>query len=139
VYAAGQRGNTEICHEMDLNWIVPSGRSDKFKELRQQEIASWQSLRLVEDQCEKLQQQELQDDRDGSADNGGSLDAEVRGQFRNLGLLMDVEETINEIDGGSLVPFPSLAGLSFSFGFLQWPEKELNRLFPKPKSGFSLL
>ncbi|OAQ36765.1 hypothetical protein K457DRAFT_26988 [Linnemannia elongata AG-77] len=44
VYAAGRRGITGLCQEMDLNWIVPSGRSDKFKELRQKEIASWQSL-----------------------------------------------------------------------------------------------
>ncbi|KAG9072883.1 hypothetical protein KI688_000664 [Linnemannia hyalina] len=135
VYAAGG-GITGLCQEMDLNWIVPSGRSDKFKELRQQEIASWQSLRLVEDQCDQAQQQ--QDDGDGSGDKDGSLDAEVRDQFRNLGLLMDVEEAINEIDGGSLVPFPSLTGLSFVYPILQRPEKALNQLFPKPKLGFGL-
>ncbi|KAF9144761.1 hypothetical protein BGX30_011524 [Mortierella sp. GBA39] len=132
VYALGG-GITGLCQEMDLNGIVPSGRSDKFKELRQQEIASWQSLRLVEDQCNKAQQQ--QEDGDGSGDKDGSLDAEVRDQFRNLGLLMDVEEAINEIDGGSLVPFPSLTGLSFVYPILQGPEKALNQLFPKPKLG----
>lgn len=66
------------------------------------------------------------------------MDAKVRGQFRKLGLLMDVEETINEIDGGLMVPFPSLTELSLSYGFLQWPEKELSQLFLMPKSRFSL-
>ncbi|KAK3819338.1 MAG: hypothetical protein JOS17DRAFT_756226 [Linnemannia elongata] len=135
VYAAGG-GITTLCRELDLNWILPSGRSDNFKELRQQEIASWQSLRLVEDQYDKAQQQ--QDDGDGFGVNGGSLDAKVRGQFRNLGLLMDVEETINEIDDGSLVPFPSLTGLSFTHPILQWPDKALDQLFPKPKRRFGL-
>lgn len=130
VYAAGG-GITKLCREMDLNWIVPYGRSDKFKELRQQTIASWQSLRLVEDQCEKARQQQ-QDDGDGSGDNRCSLDAEVRGQFRNLGLLLDIEETINEIDGGSLVPFPSLTGLSFIHPILLRPEKALNSCSQSP-------
>jgi hypothetical protein len=127
VYSAGG-SIVGLCQEMDLNWIVPSGRDDKFKEMRRQEVASWQSLRLGEDLL-------LQDEGDVSGD-GTSLDAELWGPFRNLGLLKDVEETVNEIDTGSLVPFPCLADLSFQNPLPQRPEKVLDNLFPKPSFGF---
>ncbi|KAG0292010.1 hypothetical protein BGZ96_004635 [Linnemannia gamsii] len=129
VYSPGG-GILGLCKKKDLSWMVPSGQSDEFKEMRRQEIASWQSLRLVEDQCLLAQPQ----DGDISGD-GASLDAEL---FRYLGLLRDVEEVINAIDAGSLVPFPSLVGVSFMTQALQGPQKKLERLFGKPKRGFRL-
>jgi hypothetical protein len=130
VVSAGGKSATS-CKEMDLNWMVPSGRSgDKFRVMRRLEVESWQHQQFIEEQWYQEQDQEQQRQDDSiSGKDGGSLDLELRGQLRNLGLLSEVAEMISKIDTGSIVPFPSLRGLSFEHPMLRAPEKELKELF----------
>ncbi|OAQ36767.1 hypothetical protein K457DRAFT_120088 [Linnemannia elongata AG-77] len=127
VSAAGK--TTVSCKEVDLCWIVPTGRGDEFKVAKQLEIESWQQHQLAEEERFRAQDQEQQDDGNVSGGNGGPLDTELRGQLRSLGLLSEVAETIAKIDAGSLVPFPTLTGLSFEHPMLRAPEKVLKETF----------
>ncbi|KAF9917871.1 hypothetical protein FBU30_000473, partial [Linnemannia zychae] len=110
--------------ELDLNCMVPSGRCKKFKELRQAEIMSWKDRWAEEDRSSQVS-------RNISRYDDIHIDFEIRKQLGDLRLLEDVIETINEIDGGHLLPFPSLFGLSFYYPTLKWPEEMLEELFPK--------
>ncbi|KAF9545733.1 hypothetical protein EC957_010596 [Mortierella hygrophila] len=123
-------GKTTVsCGKVDLNWMVPTGRGDDFKEKTQLEVESWQQQQLVEEEGFRAQDQEQQDNGHVTGNNGDPFDNELRDQFRSLGLLREVAEMITKIGAGSLVPFPFLTGLSFGHPMLQAPEKVLREIF----------
>lgn len=121
---------TDGCSKMDLNWILPSGRKDKFKRQRRDELKTWRMRRDEEDQREAMplpQQQLPRIEKEA--------DAEVWSQLRNLGLLLDVEEVVKEIDSGGFEPLPSLERLSFSLNTpaMNHPEVELKNVLRNRK------
>lgn len=121
----------------DLNWMVPSGRTKKFRNMRQMRVQLWQQQRFREDRLEGLRQaqQKLQQQQQATitsadtADLGGSYDTESEAlllrQLQNLGLLREVEEVVKEIGLGSLQPLPCLEGLSISNPYFGRPEDEI--------------
>ncbi|KAF9121599.1 hypothetical protein BGX30_002478 [Mortierella sp. GBA39] len=129
---------TDGCSKMDLNWMLPSGRNGKFKRQRRDELKTWRVRRDEEDQREtmrSLQQQQLPRIEK-------EADAEIWSQLHNLGLLLDVEEVVKEIDAGDFEPLPSLEKLSFSLNRpgMTHPEVELNRRSRKdPRQNHNVL
>ncbi|KAF9149786.1 hypothetical protein BG015_008381 [Linnemannia schmuckeri] len=128
--ASHQYGVTNGCSKMELNWMLPSGRRDKFKRQRRAEMGKWRMMRDEEDQRETMlpsRQQLPRIEREA--------DAEIWAQLRNLGLLLDVEEVVKEIDSGGFEPLPSLERLSFSLitPEMKHPEAELKNVFRKKK------
>lgn len=121
---------TDGCSKMDLNWMLPSGRKNKFKRQRRDEMKTWRMRRDEEDQREIMpspQQQLPRIEKDSDSENWS--------QLRNLGLLLDVEEVVNEIDAGGFVPLPSLERLSFTLNIpeMKHPEEELKNICYKKK------
>ncbi|KAF9277372.1 hypothetical protein BGZ88_001189 [Linnemannia elongata] len=70
-----------------------------------------------------------------SRGGGGSIyavktEAENLSQLQNLGLLLDVEEKLQEMDmDKNFRPLPALEKLSFSLPIMRRPEDELRSLF----------
>ncbi|KAH7059869.1 hypothetical protein BKA57DRAFT_445887 [Linnemannia elongata] len=121
---------TDGCSKMDLNWMLPSKRKDKFKKQRREELKTWRMRRDEEDQREAMplpQQQLPRIEKE--------TDAEIWSQLRYLGLLLDVEEVVKEIDDGDIEPLPSLERLSFSLNTpeMNHPEVELKTVFRNRK------
>ncbi|KAF9545705.1 hypothetical protein EC957_010568 [Mortierella hygrophila] len=118
---------TDGCSKMDLNWMLPSGRNGKFKRQRRDELKTWRVRRDEEDQRETMRS--LQQQQPPRIEK--EADTEIWSQLRNLGLLLDVEEVVKEIDAGGREPLPSLEKLSFSLNTLgmKHPEVELKNIF----------
>ncbi|OAQ36860.1 hypothetical protein K457DRAFT_131984 [Linnemannia elongata AG-77] len=53
-------------------------------------------------------------------------------QLQKLGLLLDVELMVKELDSQNFRPMPSLERLSLGGEVAEHPDRILNRLFPKP-------
>lgn len=116
---------TSNWEEADLNWIAPSGRSHESREWRQMQIEKWQQQRVME---EKLETSRSQHRQVGSARvDVATEDVGVLDKLRDLGLLMDVEEVIKEMDGDSFQAMPSLEGVAFNRSVFLRPEKEIER------------
>ncbi|KAK3845689.1 MAG: hypothetical protein J3R72DRAFT_520859 [Linnemannia gamsii] len=136
---ADQSTMTYPCQKWDLNWMVASGRkSFKYRNKRRREIESWREWRKNEDRLEAMRahirrEQQLETWR-GNLKTGASGDnAIVLGQLKNLGLLLEVEEAVNEMEASNELsrPFPSLESLSFFDPVFLRPEEQLERLFPR--------
>ncbi|KAF9132306.1 hypothetical protein BGW39_000412 [Mortierella sp. 14UC] len=116
------------CKGMDLNWISLPGRSRrKYRRQRQVEMETWQSERGKADQREAARPPRP------LPTIAKEADVEIWSQLENIGLLVDVEEAIKEIDSGALDPFPSLEHLSlrpYALGFRR-PEVEVNAFLDK--------
>ncbi|KAK3806253.1 MAG: hypothetical protein JOS17DRAFT_767737, partial [Linnemannia elongata] len=123
---------TSGCKGWDMNWMVASGRkSIQSRRKRLKEIESWRFWRLGEDRAEAIRSQTRQYPLKTGGDGSNAIDAEIWSGLRNLGLLMDVEEMMKEIEGTREVqPMPLLERLSFTYPVMLRPEEELERLFP---------
>jgi hypothetical protein len=117
---------TENCREMDLNWMLPSGRKDKFKRQRRAELEGWKATRGEDEHREVIRRRTLPPPRIEK-----EADVEIWSQLRNLGLVLDVEEMVKEIDYGGFEPLPSLERLSFmqSPSEMEHPKMELKNIF----------
>ncbi|KAG0296549.1 hypothetical protein BGZ96_009128 [Linnemannia gamsii] len=84
--------------------------------------------RRKEHKLEVLRQQQQQVLRKGASEEGDivSLDPALLDQLRNLGLLVDVEQLIQEMDSASYHPLPSLEGLSVKNGYFLSPKNEIS-------------
>jgi len=124
---------TSYCKESDLNWIVASGHSSRFRKLRRQEVESWQTWRANEDRVEAIRS--TQNPASTMSNIGGGCSTEAKdgtlGHLRNLGLLLDVEEAIKEMDMKGFRPLPVLERLSFRYAVMAQPDEELRFLFPR--------
>ena len=61
------------------------------------------------------------------------VDIAIWSQLRHLGLLLDVEEMVMEIDSGNYEPFPSLQRIAlrdYRPPILRKVEEEFDRIFP---------
>lgn len=91
-------------HSYDLTWILPSGRKEKYKRTRQNEMATWQDMSGQGDLLEAI--------RPSSSllptTTLTEVYAVIWSQLRYLGLLLDVEEMVKEVDSGDYEPFSSL-------------------------------
>ncbi|KAF9155944.1 hypothetical protein BG015_007975 [Linnemannia schmuckeri] len=112
----------------DLNWMVPIGHSTMYKWQRRLAVMRWHQRRLKEDRLEisRPHPQEETTPEDTSV----SPDTEILGQLRHLGLLMDVEEMIKEMESKSYRPLPFLEGLSIKHPYFASPEGEINDSMP---------
>ncbi|KAF9105910.1 hypothetical protein BGX29_011026 [Mortierella sp. GBA35] len=113
-----------VSEEMDVNWITTSGRKDKFKRMRRNEVEKWRKAREQEDQKESSRPPQR------PPAIAKKSDTEIWHQLRHIGLLSDVEEMVREIDTTDFVPFPSLERICFRSSILRRPEDELGRHFP---------
>lgn len=125
--------------ESDMNWMVSSGRKRNFREKRREKVEAWQWQRTQEDVLEtrrlQKEQGQMEGREEGVISSGGTYDVvspntEVLRQLRNLGLLYEVEEMIKEIDQSkSLIPLPSLEGLSLGRHHFAQPESEIKHSY----------
>ncbi|KAF9336225.1 hypothetical protein BGZ91_010111 [Linnemannia elongata] len=126
--------------------MVPTGRSSILaKRRRRKEVEEWKEWREIEDRAEEdrlpqgIQDMEKESGNRSSNSNrcsgGGSIyavktEAEILNQLQNLGLLLNVEETLQEMDTDkNFRPLPALEKLSFSLPIMRRPEDELRSLF----------
>ncbi|OAQ34414.1 hypothetical protein K457DRAFT_14252 [Linnemannia elongata AG-77] len=123
---------TSGCKEWDMNWMVASGRnSSQSRRKRQKEIESWRFWRLGEDRAEVIRSQTRQHSLETDGEGLNAIDTDILRKLQNLGLLMDVEEMMKEMEGTKGVqPMPLLEKLSFTYPIMLRPEEELERLFP---------
>lgn len=134
----GNEGIIRKCQDWDLNWMVASRKRSKLSNVRLRwEVGCWGLLRENEDRIEAMRQrtqhEPLRNRNSTSNSNDGIIatDAEVLDQLRNVGLLLDVEEMLKEMDNSTFQPLPSLEKVSFYHPILLRPEDELERLFPR--------
>ncbi|KAF9334935.1 hypothetical protein BGZ91_010671 [Linnemannia elongata] len=136
---------TSSCEDWELDWIVNLRNGGKGRKMaqstrkRQEEVESWKLWLANEERIEAARcharQQLLENGIASSSGDSGSgasvKDKEVLFQLRNLGLLLDVEEMVREMDEKDVRPMPSLERLSFNYPTLLRPEEELEQLFSK--------
>ncbi|KAK3806227.1 MAG: hypothetical protein JOS17DRAFT_767682, partial [Linnemannia elongata] len=134
---------TSECEDWELDWIVTSRNGRKGRKMaqsrrrRQEEVESWKLWLENEERVEAARhhaRQQLSENgiscSSNSSNSGVSVkDKEVLFQLRNLGLLLDVEEMVREMDEKEVPPMPSLERLSFNYPILLRPEEELEQLF----------
>ncbi|KAF9278929.1 hypothetical protein BGZ88_000275 [Linnemannia elongata] len=139
---------TSSCEDWELDWIVTLRNGGKGRKMaqstrkRQEEVESWKLWLANEERVEAARchaRQQLSEngissnsgDSGDSGSDGSVKDKEVLFQLRNLGLLLDVEEMVREMDEKDVQPMPSLERLSFNYPTLLRPEEELEQLFSK--------
>ncbi|KAF9906067.1 hypothetical protein EC991_001075 [Linnemannia zychae] len=119
---------TSNISEEDLNWMVPSGQSDKFRKLRRKKFE-----RLYRQHLEQFKQMQEQEQEQSSSPKGDCdhPDAELLYQLRNLGRIEDIKDMILKMDDKSYRALPSLEGLAFEHFLLEHPERVIRQLFPR--------
>lgn len=125
----GKGSLTTPIDEVDLNWMLRSGQGGKYRLLRRIRVESWRLRKKREKELEMLRLQKQLAQPEGNA--VPLVDPELMGQLRNLGLLVDVEEMILEMDSRSYRPLPSLEGLSIKTRYFVWPESEVSLCIPE--------
>ncbi|KAG0381250.1 hypothetical protein BGX24_000021 [Mortierella sp. AD032] len=125
-----------VCNMMDLSWLLDSTSSSSsgdrnditYKAQRRKEVERWLSQREREDYQESARPPgsiELL-----SCTNASEEDREIWHQLRHLGMYLDVEEMVREMDDSEgFRPLPSLCQLSLGSFFMQQPKVELDFLF----------
>ncbi|KAK3819377.1 MAG: hypothetical protein JOS17DRAFT_756307 [Linnemannia elongata] len=140
---------TSNCKEWELNWMVPSGRSSFLAKRRRRKAAEgWKDWRVKEDILEADRSPQYKQDMTNESGHGSrnsrcnnnsdgdgiyavKMKAEILKQLQNLGLLLDVEEMLKEIETNKKFrPLPALGKLSFGLPSMKRPEDELRLLFP---------
>ncbi|KAF8930363.1 hypothetical protein BGZ47_000595 [Haplosporangium gracile] len=109
--------------DVDLDWMLPSGHYFKSKWSRRNEVKQWQKRREHEKKLEADQKETVVSGSRVISDV--SAGTEVLDQLRNLGLLKDVKEMVKEMESMSVLPLPSLEGLSLRHPYFVWPENEI--------------
>lgn len=115
--------DTSECDMWDLNWMIPSGQSEKSKAKRLEKMARWSTWREEEKRLEVGPDRRL-DQRD--TDKGLLT---VREQMKNLGLILDVMEMVKEMDREGFRSLDVLSRLCIGSEFEQTPVQEIRRLF----------
>ncbi|KAH7059889.1 hypothetical protein BKA57DRAFT_19597 [Linnemannia elongata] len=115
--------NTSECDLWDLNWMIPSGQSEKFKAKRWEKMARWCTWREEEKRLETGR-----DHRLDQRDTGKGLST-VQEQLKNLGLILDVMEMVKEMDREGFRCLPVLSRLCIGSEFEQTPAEEIRRIF----------
>ncbi|OAQ36812.1 hypothetical protein K457DRAFT_131951 [Linnemannia elongata AG-77] len=124
------------CKDWDVNWILDSGRKSVLsRKSRQEEVEGWQNWRINEDRVETERAQVRQLSTESGTSNNYNrstsvTDTAILDRLGNLGLLLEVEEMIREIDAGEIRPLPNLERLSFKYPIMLQPKEELQRMFP---------
>ncbi|KAF9122818.1 hypothetical protein BGW39_009480 [Mortierella sp. 14UC] len=137
-------GRSRGINKVDVNWLAPSGYSDKYRTSRRKMMKSklWKKERTREDIMETFQEQEVQHQQQQhqeqelmvSRGTDVSADAELLGQLQNLGLLKDVEEIVKEMSHKSYRPSFTLEGLSFNGRYFDHPASALRSIIPRKTS-----
>ncbi|KAF9932517.1 hypothetical protein FBU30_007956 [Linnemannia zychae] len=121
------------CKDIDLNWLVPSGRSPYEKRRRQEKMNEWKSWLEVEQilELERLALGAGMAPILKSTDTSVPFDTEIYKQLKDLGLLSEVKRVIQEMDQDNAKDYlTQFNELSFGFHLGQRPETTLNRVFP---------
>ncbi|KAK3845626.1 MAG: hypothetical protein J3R72DRAFT_435297, partial [Linnemannia gamsii] len=128
---------TSGAKDWDLNWMTAAGRKNtRSRKKRQMEVESWRIWRLNEDRAEKARSSRarIQGLPQENETNNPKADNKIMDEFQRLGLLLDVEEMLKEMDRTEESrPFPSLERLSLNYPILQRPEEEIENSFPRRK------
>lgn len=115
--------DTSECDLWDLNWMIPSGQSEKSKTKRLEKVARWSAWREEEKRLEVGLDRRV-DQRD--TDKGLLT---IREQLENLGLILDVMEIVKEMDREGFRCLDVLSRLCIGSEFEQTPAQEIRRLF----------
>lgn len=120
------------CKDWDVNWILAPGRRNMLSNWRRrQEMESWRQWRSNEDQVETIRAQiRKRLAISGIGDSKPNADGRILDQLKNLGLLLDVEEMIKDMEAKVVIPMQALERVSFKHPVLMRPEDELDRFFP---------
>jgi hypothetical protein len=120
------------CEDWDVNWIIVSGRKSILSNWRRrQEVKNWREWRKNEDKVETIRAQiRKQRAISGICDSKPNADGVILDQLKNLGLLLDVEEMVKEMEAKMVIPMQALERVSFKHPVLMRPEDELERFFP---------
>ncbi|KAK3819428.1 MAG: hypothetical protein JOS17DRAFT_756414 [Linnemannia elongata] len=118
--------------DWDVNWITASGKKNVLSNWRRRrEVKSWREWRKNEDQIESIRAQiRMRLAVSGANNPPPDTDAVILKQLENLGLLLDVEKMVKEMEAKRFRPMPALEGLSFNRPTLLPPEDVLEFLFP---------
>lgn len=141
VVKEGRRKGT-VSQDWELNWILASGRKDeKSRTKRLQEIESWRRWKANEDRIERSrekfrQRQPSKKEPNVKSSNGKGTktkpsmadDEAILSSLQNLGLILDVEDMLREMEEMNVRPMPSLERLSFDHPILLRPEEELEHV-----------
>ncbi|KAF9919497.1 hypothetical protein FBU30_010958 [Linnemannia zychae] len=117
---------TDGCTEADLNWMIPRGRTSKFRKARRVQVEKWRGMREAQDRLEAARPPQP------LPKAVKEEDMEIWWQLRHLGLLRDVEEMIKEMDSKDFIALPSLERVSFTSYMpeMRHPEVELKNTIP---------
>ncbi|KAG0271573.1 hypothetical protein BGZ95_000611 [Linnemannia exigua] len=118
------------CEVAEVNWMCRYGRTEQHRERRREMVETWSSGKLKAEIV--LEQSRKEDMRTVSATLDGTLlgarvweDDELLNSLKNLGLLQDVVDMVEEMDTDKFVCLPALRRLAFGHHLEQSPEKEL--------------
>ncbi|KAF9904221.1 hypothetical protein EC991_002924 [Linnemannia zychae] len=121
------------CTMMDLSWLLSSSStsvendssSAEFKAQRKEEVERWDMQRGMEEYRESTRPPgslEMMMPPAGTRQE----DREIWHQLRHLGMYLDVEEMVHEMDSDGFKSLPSLYQLSLGSFYPQRPEVELD-------------
>ncbi|KAG0070604.1 hypothetical protein BGZ89_000236 [Linnemannia elongata] len=116
------------CEKEELSWLCPSGRTVEERAKRRSIVEGWDQLLREETVLE-----EGRLNNSTSAHNmilgDGAEDVELMDKMKNLGLLRDVKDMLEEMNREDFVCLPDLRRLSCCGEFEQSPERALRSVF----------
>ncbi|KAF9088171.1 hypothetical protein BGX23_007588 [Mortierella sp. AD031] len=121
------------CKDVDLNCLVPSGRSSEEKKRRKEVVDGWQDWLDEEAQLEmeRLAFGAGEAPMLKSTDELVPFDTTIYDQLKDLGLLSEVKRMVQEMDSDNAGEYlAQFEELSFGLQLGQRPETTMNRVFP---------
>ncbi|KAF9082191.1 hypothetical protein BGX23_012721 [Mortierella sp. AD031] len=127
--------NSVECSVSELNWLCRSGKTAEHRAQRRAIVDEW-TARLKEEATLEVVRLWTNSTIANDILGSGTDDPELMARLKNLGLLQDVKEMVEEMDSDDFVCLPELRQLACGSHLEQTPEKELRSLFyvqPPPK------
>ncbi|KAF9090287.1 hypothetical protein BGX29_011555 [Mortierella sp. GBA35] len=127
--------NSVECSVSELSWLCRSGETAEHRAQRRAIVDEW-TARLKEEATLEVVRLWTNNTIANDILGSGTDDPELMAGLKNLGLLQDVKEMLEEMDSDDFVCLPELRQLACGSHLEQTPEKELRSLFyvqPPPK------
>jgi hypothetical protein len=112
-----------------VSWLCPSGRTEKERKRRRIVVEHWTQLLQNEAVQESGRLESITLGERSVILGMGTNDVELLDSMKNLGLLQDVKEMVDEMDKDGFVCLPELRRLGYCGQLEQHPERVIKSVF----------
>lgn len=117
------------CGISEVSWLCPSGRTEKERKRRRIVVEHWTQLLQNEAVQESGRLESITLGERSVILGMGTNDVELLDSMKNLGLLQDVKEMVDEMDKDGFVCLPELRRLGYCGQLEQHPERVIKSVF----------